>query len=217
MSALLAKGITRTIAGRAIVADVDLAIEEGEAVCLVGPSGCGKTTLLQILGMLDRPDAGSVHLGSEDVWSLGDGARARLRLEHVGFVFQQNNLFEGMSALDNVALPAWRRSGSRSAAYARADALLDELGLAKVKKTRAAQLSGGEAQRVAIARALVNEPKVVLADEPTGSLDSAATDTVLDALLATCARGTALLLVTHDLEVAAKARRTVAMRDGRLV
>jgi putative ABC transport system ATP-binding protein len=158
-----------------------------------------------------------VRLGDVDAWTLSSKARARARLEKIGFVFQQHNLFDTMSALDNVALPLWRRGGSRGAALERATALLEHFGLSRVAKTKAGQLSGGEAQRVAIARAMVNEPQVILADEPTGSLDSNTTRTVMDALFGVCERGAALLVVTHDGEVAARASRRLAMVDGRLV
>jgi putative ABC transport system ATP-binding protein len=214
---LRADALVRRIGTREIVAGVDVALARGESASLVGPSGCGKTTLLQILGALDRPDGGTVHVGATDVWSVTDNGRAELRRDRIGFVFQQNNLLDGLTALENVALPAWRASGSKKKALERARALLDRFGLDKVASSKAAELSGGEAQRVAIARAIVNEPAVVLADEPTGSLDSSSARIVMDALLAACERGAALLLVTHDPEIAARASRTIAMLDGRLV
>lgn len=214
--ALRGEGLVRRIGEREIVSGVDVELEPGESASLVGPSGCGKTTLLQLLGVLDRPDAGVVHVGGEDVWRLGEAARVRIRRERVGFVFQQNNLLDGLTALENVALPAWRRGGSRRLGEERARALLERFGLSKVASSRAGELSGGEAQRVAIARAMVNDPAVVLADEPTGSLDSSSARVVIDALLATCERGAALLVVTHDPDVAARASRTIAMLDGRL-
>ncbi|HSK05044.1 MAG TPA: ABC transporter ATP-binding protein [Kofleriaceae bacterium] len=207
-------GLTRRLGGREIVAGARLAIERAEAVALMGPSGCGKTTLLQMIGLLDRPDAGTVRLGGRDAWAEGAAIRAELRLTWLGFVFQQNNLLEHLSARENVALPAWRATGARRPALARADELLERLGLAGRAAARAAELSLGEAQRVAVARALVNRPRLILADEPTGSLDAASAAAVMDAL--TGAEGVAVLVVTHDPDVAARAHRTVRMRDGRL-
>ncbi|MFO0758659.1 MAG: ABC transporter ATP-binding protein [Byssovorax sp.] len=196
------------------VAGASLAIAPGEPVALMGPSGCGKTSLLQMLGLLDRPSSGRVLLGEVDAWSLGGSGRAALRLAQIGFVFQQNNLFGHLSARENVALPAWRLGGDRQAALAEADRLLERFGLARRRDARAALLSTGESQRVAIARALINRPRLVLADEPTGSLDSVTAQAVLTALDEVCAAGSALLLVTHDAAVAARMRRTLRMRDG---
>jgi putative ABC transport system ATP-binding protein len=214
---LHARSLVRRVAKRDVVAGVEITLEAGESVSLVGPSGCGKTTLLHILGLLDRPDEGTVTMSGSDAWTLSESARARLRREKIGLVFQMHNLVESLSALDNVALPAWRVSGSRKSSIARAEELLERLGLTKVKDSRAAELSGGEAQRVAIARAIVNEPALVLADEPTGALDSRAANVVMDALFATCERGASLFVVTHDADVAARADRSLGMLDGKLV
>jgi ABC-type lipoprotein export system ATPase subunit len=207
-------GLTRRLGGREIVSGAALAIEGAEAVALMGPSGCGKTTLLQMIGLLDRPDAGTVRLGGRDAWAAGAGIRAELRLTWLGFVFQQNNLLDHLSARENVALPAWRATGARRPALARADELLERLGLAGRARARASELSIGEAQRVAVARALVNRPRLLLADEPTGSLDAASAAAVMDALVG--AAEVAVLVVTHDPEVAARAHRTLRMRDGKL-
>lgn len=201
---LSARGLVRRIGARTIIDRVDLDLEKAEPVSLVGPSGCGKTTLLQILGGLDHPDEGTVR--------MGDGV---VRRERVGFVFQQFNLIDGLSAIENIALPAWRTTRSRTKAMKRAAELVDRFDLGAVAHSKATELSGGEAQRVAIARAIVNDPPVVLADEPTGSLDSASAETVIDALLDACTRGAALLIVTHDPEVAARASRRITMRDGK--
>ncbi|MDI1436076.1 ABC transporter ATP-binding protein [Polyangium sorediatum] len=212
---LRCESLVRRLGGHDVVRGASLDLDEAEAVALVGPSGCGKTTLLQMIGLLDRPSAGRVVLAGHDAWSLDDAVRAEVRLAWIGFVFQQNNLVEALSARENVALPAWRLGSSRREAERAADALLERFGLAARRDAPASQLSVGEAQRVAIARALVNRPRLVLADEPTGSLDSTSADVVMEALAAASALGAALLVVTHDLRIAARAGRTLEMRDGR--
>jgi ABC-type lipoprotein export system ATPase subunit len=214
---LRAEGLTRAFGEVTAVAGVSLTIAAGEWVSLVGPSGCGKTTLLQMLGLLDRPSAGQLRLAGVEPWNGGVALRTRLRRERIGFVFQGNNLIEHLTARDNVALPAWRLLGRRDAALAAADALLDKLGLSERAGTRASILSMGEAQRVAIARALVNRPDVVFADEPTGNLDEASGGRVMAALGEVCLAGSALLVVTHDLGVASRASRTLTMSDGRIL
>jgi len=214
---LRAEGLTRVLGEVTAVAGVSLTIAAGEWVSLVGPSGCGKTTLLQMLGLLDRPTAGQLRLAGVDPWKGTVSARTLLRRERIGFVFQGNNLIEYLTARENVALPAWRLLGSRGAALAAADGLLDRLGLSARADTRAALLSMGEGQRVAIARALVNRPQVVLADEPTGNLDKASGESVMAALGEVCVTGSALLVVTHDVGVAARANRTLTMSDGRIL
>jgi ABC-type lipoprotein export system ATPase subunit len=215
--ALEARDLVRRYEDRPVIDHVSLAIAAGESVSLMGTSGCGKTTLLHILGTLDRPDEGRLFIDGEDPTELGDRERARLRRERLGFVFQQSNLLPALSARENVALPAWRVSGRRAEALERAGALLSRFGLAARADARAHVLSLGEAQRVAVARALINGPRVVLADEPTGSLDSTSTDAVLDAMTEVCRLGAALLVVTHDPDVAARCSRQLVMRDGRLV
>jgi ABC-type lipoprotein export system ATPase subunit len=218
---LRAEGLVRRFGDRDVVSDAALALDEAESIALMGPSGSGKTTFLQMVGLLDRPSAGKVlmrhHDTWQDTWQCSEPVRAEMRLTWLGFVFQQNNLIDHLSAQENIALPAWRLLGSQKEAMARAEALLGQLGLASRKNARAAELSVGEAQRVAIARALINGPRLILADEPTGSLDGASARGVIDALLAGRDHGAALLVVTHDPEVAARADRTLLMRDGRLV
>jgi ABC-type lipoprotein export system ATPase subunit len=214
---LRAEALVRRVGEMAIVAGASLEIGAAESVALLGPSGCGKTSLLHMLGLLDRPAEGRVLLDGRDPWAASANTRADLRLRRFGFVFQQHNLLGHLTALENVALPAWRVSGSRSSAEDAARRLLDRFGLLARAATKAAVLSTGEAQRVAIARALINRPGVVLADEPTGSLDSASAEPVLAAMSEICDGGAALLVVTHDTSVAARANRTLRMRDGRLV
>ena len=216
MTAVLrAQSLAKRVGDLAIVADASLGVDAGEWVSLVGPSGCGKTSLLMLLGLLEQPTGGRLWLDGEDVAAWSASARARARLAHIGFVFQTQNLLDHLTTRENVALPAWRAGGSRSAAMRAADKLLERFGLAQRSDTRAALLSTGEAQRAAIARALVNGPRLVLADEPTGSLDSANTANVLDALTEVTASGAALVVATHDSAVAARGRK-VAMLDGRL-
>ncbi|HLL23420.1 MAG TPA: ABC transporter ATP-binding protein [Kofleriaceae bacterium] len=214
MSLLAVDGVRRRFAGREVVDTISFALEAGENVALMGPSGCGKTTLLQMIGLLDRPDGGQIRIAGVTPWNETAATRAELRLVTLGFVFQHSNLIDHLTARENVALPAWRAGMHRRAALQRADELLAPLGLAPRASALARELSIGEAQRVAVARALVNRPKLVLADEPTGALDAGSARAVLAALF-DVAR-TAVLVVTHDPEVAARAGRTLRMRDGKL-
>lgn len=214
---LEARGLAKSYGEHEVVRGIDLRIAAAEEVALVGPSGCGKTTLLHMLGLLERPTRGTVLVDGVDAFALSPRDRASKRLTHVGFVFQQHNLFPDMTALENVALPAWRKLGSRLEAYTLARELLARFDLERRQGAPARELSVGEAQRVAIARALVNGPRLVLADEPTGSLDSRSTETVMRALEEVRARGAALLVVTHDATVAERASRVIRMADGALV
>jgi putative ABC transport system ATP-binding protein len=196
---------------------VDLDVVRGELVALVGPSGCGKSTLLALLGGLERPDGGFVELAGERMDGVGEAAWAQERRRRVGFVFQSFNLLETLSVAENVELPALLAGRGRRAARRRRSELLQRLGLAGRARALPAQLSGGEQQRVALARAVVNEPAVLLADEPTGNLDSGSRDDVLGLLRGAHADGQAIVLVTHDPVVAAIADRALALRDGRVV
>jgi ABC-type lipoprotein export system ATPase subunit len=211
---LVADGLVRRRGDRAVIAGASLTLESGDSIAIMGPSGCGKTTLLHLLGVLDRPSAGTVLVEGVDPWRTGRDARAALRLRRIGFVFQQNNLMPFLSARDNVSLPAWRLRGDRREALAQADVLLARFGLGPRSSAPGGELSLGEAQRVAVARALVNRPALILADEPTGSLDSAATEAVLDSFDEIVRDGTTLLVATHDPRVASRMRRIIRMRDG---
>jgi putative ABC transport system ATP-binding protein len=194
---------------------IELEIEAGEFVALEGPSGSGKTTLLQLLGALDRPSSGRVLFEGRDLAALGDGDLAELRLRSFGFVFQQFNLIPTLTAVENVEakLAPLGQGGIRE----RALKLLDEVGLAERVDHLPAHLSGGEQQRVAIARALSVEPRVVLADEPTGNLDSKTGGDIIELLSALAAEhGATIVVATHDVELARRAPRRVAVRDGRL-
>lgn len=196
---------------------VSLEIRAGDYVAVVGPSGSGKSTLMHLLGGLDRPSGGRLVIGGRDVSTLSPSAMARLRNETIGFVFQAFHLLPRTSAVDNVALPlVYRGLGGRQR-RARAAEVLDRVGLAHRLDHRPNQLSGGEQQRVAIARALVTGPSVLLADEPTGNLDTATGHAVLALLESLNAEGVAVVLVTHDREVADRARRQIFMRDGVVV
>ena len=192
---------------------VDLAVEAGEFVALEGPSGSGKTTLLQILGALDRPSAGTVVFDGADLVRRPDSALAELRLRSFGFVFQQFNLIPTLTAVENVEAKLAPVGGTREGALA----LLAEVGLADRADHLPAQLSGGEQQRVAIARALSVEPRVVLADEPTGNLDSATGSEIVDLLANLAAEhGSTIIVATHDATLAARAPRRITMRDGKV-
>ncbi len=196
---------------------VNLTIAAGEFVGIMGPSGCGKSTLLSIVAGLDAPDEGEITLGGEDLVGRDENALARLRRKHIGIVFQFFNLLEGMSALENVAMPAMIAGLKRKAAESRARDLLDLLDLSDKARAMPGVLSGGQRQRLAIARALANRPTLLLADEPTGALDSAGGAEVMELFRRLHAGGQSILLVTHDDAVAAHADRIVQMRDGQVV
>jgi ABC-type lipoprotein export system ATPase subunit len=196
---------------------VDLDVAAGETVAIMGPSGCGKSTLLHLLGGLDRPSGGEVWLAGRRVDDIGEKALARLRRTDVGFVFQSFHLMEELTAVENVELSALMAGRSPRAARRRAHELLEQVGLAGRARFLPAALSGGQRQRVAVARALSNEPMVVLADEPTGNLDSAATLDVLQLFETLHGSGQTLVIVTHDARIAATADRLITMRDGAFV
>jgi putative ABC transport system ATP-binding protein len=195
---------------------IDLAVETGEFVSIMGPSGCGKSTLLHMLGGLDRPSAGSVWLGDERVDGLSEKAWALLRRREIGFVFQFFNLIGNLTVADNVELPALLAGTPARQARARREELLNQLGISDVAQQVPGRISGGQQQRVALARALVNRPALLLADEPTGNLDSQSAREVMDLLRRSHADGQTIVLVTHDPRVAAAADRVIHMRDGRI-
>ena len=197
---------------------VSLVVEKGEFLAIMGPSGSGKSTLLHIAGCLDRPDQGKVYLDGQDVSGLPEDRLAELRGRFAGFVFQTFNLVPTLSAWENVELPMIFQGVPRKQRLARAKELLEQVGLGERLRHRPAELSGGERQRVAIARALVNDPKLILADEPTGNLDSASGAQVMGTIKELNEQqGKTLIVVTHDPEVAAYAHRAVHIRDGRIL
>jgi putative ABC transport system ATP-binding protein len=207
-------------AGAALIRAVDdtsLDVAQGESVAIVGPSGCGKSTLLYLLGGLERPTTGTLRLGGEQLDHLPEAQLARLRRHAVGFVFQAFHLVDELTALENVELPLLLAGASPRAAHKRAAELLEQIRLADRARHLPSELSGGQRQRVAIARALANEPMVVLADEPTGNLDSAATTDVLRLFDQLHVNGQTLVIVTHDERMAATADRLITMRDGAFV
>jgi putative ABC transport system ATP-binding protein len=196
---------------------VDLDVSRGEAVAVMGPSGCGKSTLLHLIGGLDRPSAGQLSVAGRRVDELSERALAHLRRDEIGFVFQTFQLMDELTAQENVELPALVARRPPNEARARATALLDQVGLADRARHLPSMLSGGQRQRVAIARALVNDPGIVLADEPTGNLDSASAFDVLSLLSELHEKGLTLVIVTHDERIATAADRLISMRDGAFV
>ncbi|MHB1161749.1 MAG: ABC transporter ATP-binding protein [Chloroflexota bacterium] len=194
--------------------DATLQIDDGEFVTIMGPSGSGKSTLLQIIGLLDRPTSGGVSLDGQDLAGFGDEQRARLRLVTIGFIFQRFHLLRDMTALENVAVPMEAAGMGSRERFERAAFLLDEVGLSHRLLFMPAQLSGGQRQRVAVARALANDPRLILADEPTGELHSEDKASIIDLFRRLNAQGRTVVVVTHDPEVAAAARRRIEIRDG---
>jgi putative ABC transport system ATP-binding protein len=220
-AAVRARGVRRTFAAELApvraLRGVDLDVAPGEFVALMGPSGCGKSTLLGAIAGLDTVDDGTVEVAGERIDGRDEDWLARFRREHVGIVFQFFNLLDGVSALDNIVLPAMLHGLRRRAAESRARDLLDLLGLGDRTEQVPAVLSGGQRQRLAIARALANEPTLLLADEPTGALDSEGGLEVLELFRRLHADGQTIVMVTHSPDVAAGAGRVVRMRDGRVV
>lgn len=212
------KKVTKSYGALTVLHDVSLTIPEGEIMAIVGPSGAGKTTLLQIAGSLDRPDSGTVMFDGTDLFSLKDKKLSEFRNLHIGFVFQFHQLLPEFSALENVAIPALIAGRSRKAATEEARRLLEDLGLGERLSHKPAELSGGEKQRTAIARALINNPRVVFADEPTGSLDSRNREEIQQIISRLCKeRKQTFVVVTHDRGMASIAHRVVEMADGKIV
>jgi ABC-type lipoprotein export system ATPase subunit len=201
-----------------VLREINLSIEKGEVVSVTGPSGTGKSTLLNLIGCLDNFEKGSLALTGRDVSNFSVDELANFRNRHIGFIFQLHNLLPEFNALENVMMPLLIRRTSASKARAAAMELLDNFGLADRYEHKPGELSGGECQRVAVARAIVGEPDIILADEPTGSLDSKNSKNLMQILLELCRnKGRTALIVTHDREIAAMADRTVSMLDGVIV
>jgi lipoprotein-releasing system ATP-binding protein len=219
---LVLRAVVRTYRGDAddlpVLRGADLTVRAGEIVALVAPSGAGKSTLLHVAGLLDRPDAGSVLIEGRDAGGLPDPARTAIRRDTIGFVYQFHHLLPEFTALENVVLPQMIANQPRRTAEDRARHLLTTFGLASRLNHLPGKLSGGEQQRVAIARALANNPKLLLADEPTGNLDVATAEAVFSELLSIVRdHGLAALIATHNPDLASRMDRTVTLRDGRLV
>lgn len=212
------KGIKKSFGSLEVLKGIDLHIDKGEIVSIVGPSGAGKTTLLQIIGTLDRPDSGSVLIDSVDVTSLSSKKLSDFRNRHIGFVFQFHQLLPEFTAIENIMIPAYIAGASSRQARQRADDLLQFMGLSDRAHHKPNELSGGEKQRVAVARALVNSPAVILADEPSGSLDSKNKAELHQLFFDLRDKyGQTFVIVTHDEGLASITDRTIKMRDGLLV
>jgi putative ABC transport system ATP-binding protein len=197
--------------------ELDLVVREGEFVAIMGPSGSGKSTLLNLLGCLDRPTSGSYYLGETDVARLSDDAISNIRNERIGFIFQSFNLIPALTVLENIEVPFFYAGVSARTARQKSRQLAERVGLGQRLSHKPTQLSGGQQQRVAIARALANDPFIILADEPTGNLDSATGREIMKILHELNRGGKTIIMVTHEDDIAAHAQRTIHMRDGRVV
>jgi putative ABC transport system ATP-binding protein len=200
-----------------VLKDVNLTIDEGDYVAIMGPSGSGKSTFMNILGCLDRPTKGEYKLDNQSVKSLNGNELAKLRNKTIGFVFQGFNLLARSSLLDNVSLPLVYASDSKSLREEKSKKLLEKVGLGKYLNSKPNQISGGQQQRVAIARALVNQPRIILADEPTGNLDSKTSEEIMDLFNALNKEGITIIIVTHENDIADHAGRQVRFLDGKIV
>lgn len=215
---LAADNLVKKYSTLTVVNGVSLRVAKGEVVSIVGPSGAGKSTLLHLLAALDKPDAGRVTLANTDVFSLSGRAQSRFRNKHIGLVFQAHHLLPEFSAVENVAIPLWIGGAGKREGLQRAEEMLRTVGLGARLHHKPSQLSGGEGQRVAIARALVAKPSVLLADEPTGNLDTANANAVHDLFLQLRQNlGQTVVLVTHNEALAGRTDRVIEMRDGRIV
>ncbi len=197
-----------------VLKNINLTVEEGEFVAIMGPSGSGKSTLMNIIGMLDRPTIGEYFLGNEDVANLGDKKLAKVRNNQIGFVFQQFFLLSKLNALQNVELPLIYAGASQGSRRNLAKQYLEKVDLGTRMTHLPSELSGGQKQRVAIARALVNNPSIILADEPTGALDTKTGEQIMELLTELNAEGKTIIMVTHEPEIAAYAKRQIVIRDG---
>lgn len=211
------KGIKKSFGSLEVLKGIDLHIDKGEVVCIVGPSGAGKTTLLQIIGTLDRPDTGTITIDGIDVSKLSSKKLSDFRNQHIGFVFQFHQLLPEFTAIENIMIPAYIAGASHREAKQRAQELLDFMGLSDRASHKPNELSGGEKQRVAVARALINHPAVILADEPSGSLDSKNKEELHQLFFDLRDKfGQTFVIVTHDEQLASITDRTIHMRDGQL-
>ncbi|MBA3828170.1 MAG: ABC transporter ATP-binding protein [Taibaiella sp.] len=214
---LVATNLIKKYSNITVVNDVSLSVGKGEIVSIVGPSGAGKSTLLHLIGALDKPDSGKVKINGVDLFALPNKKQARFRNRHLGFVFQFHHLLPEFSAVENVAVPLWISGKSRKEALQSAAQMLDTVGLGSRLDNKPSELSGGEQQRVAIARALVNSPSIILADEPTGNLDSVNAQAIHDLFLDLRNKfGQTFVMITHNESLAAMTDRTLVMRDGKL-
>ena len=200
-----------------VLKDVSLSVEEGEYVAIMGPSGSGKTTLMNVIGCLDRPTSGSYVLDGQDILSLKDRQMSDVRLHSIGFVFQSYYLLSRQSAIENVALPLLYAGVRKKERLERAQAALERVGLGDRLNFKPKQLSGGQKQRVAIARAIVNNPKLLLADEPTGALDSASGEQIMELFSRLNGEGITIVMITHDADIASHAERILRIRDGKIL
>ena len=212
---IILQGITKRFGTLQVLRGIDLSIEQGKVISIVGPSGAGKTTLLQIMGALDRPDSGHVFFDNEDIFAQKEKALSRFRNQHIGFVFQTHRLLPEFTALENVMIPALIAGTDKSNAARKAKELIELMGLSDRLKHKPAQMSGGENQRIAVCRALINNPSVVLADEPSGSLDTKNKEELHRLFFELRDKlGQTFVIVTHDEQLAKTTDQTIHLRDG---
>lgn len=215
---LTAKNLFKNYGSLSVVKDVSLHVNEGEIVSIVGASGAGKSTLLHLLGALDKPDKGSVLINNTDIFKLSNKKQAQFRNRNLGFVFQFHHLLPEFSAVENVSMPLWINKEGKKEALIKAEKMLETVGLSGRLHNKPSELSGGEQQRVAIARALVNKPSLIMADEPTGNLDSANAQAIHQLFLDLRKQmGQTFVMITHNEELAGMTDRTLTMKDGRIV